>query len=90
MVVLANATVWFAHACSFDANYKARFGVYAPEITRSRLEAVYATKATFAGILLGNGWCNYLLQVRCWENTIGIVLANAGKSCATFLGNYDP
>ena len=61
----------------FDANYLARFGVYAPIITRSRLEAVYATKATFAGILIGNGWCNYLLQVRCWENTIGIVLINA-------------
>lgn len=61
----------------FDANHKARFGVYAPIITRSRLEAVYATKATFAGILLGNGWCNYLLQVRCWENTVGIVLVNA-------------
>lgn len=68
---------WCLGACSFDANYQARFGVYAPIITRSRLEAVYATKATFAGILVGNGWCNYLLQVRCWENTVGIVLVNA-------------
>ena len=27
-----------------------------------------------AGIMFGNGWCNYLLQCRVWENTIGILL----------------
>jgi hypothetical protein len=62
---------------SFDANYRARYCVYAPIITRSRLVAVEAAHATTAGIMFGNGWCNYLLQCRLWENTIGIMLVNA-------------
>jgi hypothetical protein len=62
---------------SFDANYRARYCVYAPMITRSRLVAVEGSHATAAGIMFGNGWCNYLLQCRLWENTIGILLVNA-------------
>lgn len=33
-----------------------------------------------AGIMLGYGWCNYLLQIRVSANTIGVLLVNAANN----------
>ena len=59
---------------------RAKFGIYAPLITRSRFVAVDASGATVAGIMLGYGWCNYLTDVRVSSNTIGILLVNAANN----------
>eukprot|EP01045_Picozoa_sp_COSAG04_P033683 COSAG04_NODE_7068_length_1197_cov_2.003643_1_plen_283_part_01 len=73
---------------------RAKFGIYAPLITRSRFVAVDASGATVAGIMLGYGWCNYLTDVRVSSNTIGILLVNAANNVnvinAIVEANYGP
>ena len=59
---------------------RAKYGLYAPLITRSRFIAIDVSGATMAGIMLGYGWCNYLLQVRVSANTIGVLLVNAANN----------
>ena len=54
-----------------------------PEHLGSRLArfvAIEVNGATAAGIMLGYGWCNYLLEVRVSSNTIGILLVNAANN----------
>lgn len=59
---------------------RAKYGLYAPLITRSRFVAVDVSGAAVAGIMLGYGWCNYLLEVRVSANTLGILLVNAANN----------
>ena len=65
---------------NLQAANRAKHGLYAPLITRSRFVAIEVNGATAAGIMLGYGWCNYLLEVRVSSNTIGILLVNAANN----------
>ena len=65
---------------ALGVNGLADFALFAPLITRSRFVSVLFSGANVAGLFLGYGWCNAVLDCRAEENVIGFFFTTAANN----------
>ena len=74
---------------AFDAAHLANYSVAATAITRSLFRYSLFSGARIAGLFLGYGWINDVLECYFTENLIGLYMVNAVNSVNVVDGNFE-